>query len=152
MFNSFKRNTLYILILLIYVTIVLCIKKILLLDDIIITELKSHLRGIDLVNAIQQYYKFSWVDYVVIPFLVTLKVLLVSVCLMTGAFFYKLKEMIRCVKFLTVTVIAEFTYLISDILKVFILANSQSTIILRNIKYYSPLSILNFYDIEYLQE
>lgn len=130
------------------------------MDQIVIEEYGKHIDGIALEKFIHQYEKTSWIYYLIQPIIITIKLIFVTACLFYGFEIGKsLKkitvpksmEKISFLRIFNFVMIAEFVFILSEILKIIYLASVPGRPSgLKDISYYKPLGIFDIIKVELL--
>ncbi len=98
---------------------------------------------------IQNNKRYAWLNYTLIPVLVSLKVFCVALCLFTGAFFFEYK--LRFSKIFQVALVAEGVYLVPVFIKSFwflVIAQDYTFEDISNFDYFSLLAVVGRENLE----
>tara|TARA_B110000114_G_scaffold4744_1_gene4768 strand:+ start:529 stop:1164 length:636 start_codon:yes stop_codon:yes gene_type:complete len=145
-----KENTLYYFLIVISVLILSMLSKELLYsNEIIVSSLAENLTKEQIIKILNFNEKWKWITYVFIPFLLIVKISLISVVLDVGCFFFS-KE-IKYKKLFNIVVKAEFIFLLVIVFKTVWFYFFQADYNLEDLQYFYPLSALNIIGYEGLQ-
>lgn len=98
---------------------------------------------------IQNNKRYAWLNYALIPVLVSLKVFCVALCLFTGAFFFEYN--LRFTKIFQVALVAEGVYLVPVFIKAFwflVIAHDYTFEDISNFDYFSLLAVVGRENLE----
>lgn len=137
-FEAINSKWFFFAICIIYIISSYILNEIVITNKIYINTLGEQLSIERISRIFEIRERWSWVNYVSLPFLVALKLLLVSFTLNIGVFVYGYK--INFSRIFKIAVIAELIFVIADISKTaYFIFNSPSS--LNEINYFYPLSI-----------
>ena len=88
--------------------------------------------------------KWEWTSYVFIPIYYVVKILLISICIYTGAIIIAIDISFK--KICQMALLAEAVFLIPGIFKLYWFIFVQTNYTLSDIQMFYPLSVLNFFD------
>lgn len=92
--------------------------------------------------------KYAWVGYAIIPLIYALKFFLVACCLMVGSMFFDIK--LKFSEAFKIALLADVVFFIPMLIKVFWFLVIQKDYVLQDIQLFSPLSMLNIFDVKTL--
>jgi hypothetical protein len=95
-------------------------------------------------NYMESHKKWWWVNYVVTPLLIGIKVLLVAFCLNFAKIVSERLEKVKFRDILQVVLIAEFVFVIAGFYKFFNFYLVDTDYTLETLQNYYPLSLINF--------
>lgn len=113
-------------------------------DQLFFNSLGEQLSFEQIRSLIDQNKMWSWLNYVILPLVTSVKLLLVASCLGLGLFFESNK--INFKQLFGVVLKAEFVFLIPTILKILWFAFVQTNYTLKDLQFFYPLSVLSFFD------
>ena len=113
-------------------------------DDLYYSSLGEQLSYERIEEMLAQGRKYEWLGYVILPVITLLKLSLVGSCLSIGVFFATNKFSFKSA--FGVALVAEFVFLIPTILKILWFAFIQTNYTLKDLQFFYPLSVLNFFD------
>lgn len=118
-------------------------------DDLVVSSLAEQLSQEQIVEILKFKEKWQWLEILMTPILLLIKVTLIAAILDIGCFFFD-KE-IKYKKLINIVVKAEFVFLLAIISKIiwFYFFYPNST--LEDIQYFYPLSLLNILDYQGLE-
>ncbi|MDV3577704.1 hypothetical protein CMU79_07075 [Elizabethkingia anophelis] len=140
-----KNFLTFILIILLYIFLLFLDKMYIQTDSKIIDFLTKDYPSEVVQNYMESQKKWWWLSYVITPILIGIKILLVAFCLN----FIKLfdlpgLEKIKYSDFITLSLIAEFVFILSGFYKFVNFYWFDTDYNLRDLQTYYPLSLLNF--------
>jgi hypothetical protein len=122
-----------------YIVLLFLVEEVLINDDLIYASLISRQLPIDsITEVISASKKWKFIVYGFLPFLISMKVFLVSTCLFVGAFLINNNTELK--SFVRLSIVAEFIHLLPVLVKLiwFTLINNSYT--LKDIQDFQPLS------------
>jgi hypothetical protein len=149
----FKKSIFYLFLLLIVLNlIVISINFFFLNSEELIGNFYSEQLAKDQVkHLIESQKKWIWFGYVIIPFLILLRISLVSLCLSIGLFFYDMENKIKFKELFSIALIGEFIFVLVGFFKFsyFYFIKVQYT--LDELQQFYPLSYTNFLDLSKIE-
>jgi fumarate reductase subunit D len=121
---------------------------ILISDSIYFSTLGEQMSFEQIEKMITNGKKWAWLGYGIIPIIYLIKLLLVTLCLSIGTFFSI--DRLEFKKNFSVTLVAEFVFLLVAFLKILWFALIQTDYTLKDLQLFYPLSALNFFDYNHL--
>lgn len=144
-----KPNHLFILIVLSSIILSYCSKLLLKTDVITIKTLAEQLTNKQINEMIAFQKKWQWLEYIITPLLLVVKISLVAVILDLGCFIFDKK--IKYKQLLNIAVKAEFILLSVIVFKTIWFYVFQQEYTLEDLQYFYPLSALNIIGYEGLE-
>jgi hypothetical protein len=144
-----KTNHLFILIVLSSIILSYCSKLLLKTDVITIKTLAEQLTNKQINEMIAFQKKWQWLEYIITPLLLVVKISLVAVILDLGCFIFDKK--IKYKQLLNIAVKAEFILLSVIVFKTIWFYVFQQEYTLEDLQYFYPLSALNIIGYEGLE-
>lgn len=92
--------------------------------------------------------KWEWLNYVIMPLVVLIKLALVAMCLSIGMFFANGQPMYK--RMFGVALVAEFIFLVPSVLKILWFTCVETNYTMQNLQWFTPLSALNFFEVNSL--
>lgn len=112
------------------------------IDELIITNVSEKMTNSQLLEYLNFQKQWQWLSYVIIPFLLLIKITLISSILCVGAFFYS-KAKVTFKQLFNAVVKAEFVFLGVGVAKIIWFYFFQTNYTLEDLQYFYPLSALN---------
>ena len=120
--------------------------------DILFNEMYSNqLTHKQIEKIVSSRNKWFWLEYLLIPLLVLVRVFLVALCLSIGMFFYEMENKLKFTQFFRIALRGEFVLVFVGIAKLLYFLFIKTDYTLQDIQQYYPLSYLNFLDIDHLE-
>lgn len=116
---------------------------ILLSDDIYYDTFGEQLSFERISEIVNLNNKWSWVIYIITPFLYLLKFYIVTILLLTGFFLLRLE--VSQQSLIKIVLISEFVFLIPSLIKLLWFSLIQTDYTLINLQYFSPISALSLF-------
>lgn len=130
--------------------LILIFTELFLIDDNLYYSFWAEKFSSDKINQLLEDKKrWSWVSYFAIPLLTFIKCFSITICLLVGAFVLNIEK--RFEDFFRVVVLAEFVALLPSLSKLTWFGLIQVNFTLNDLVYFFPLSMLNFFSIESLE-
>jgi len=95
-------------------------------------------------ELVEESNAWKWVSFVILPLRTLLRCFLVSICIWLGGFLLDLEY--RLATFFRIALIAEFVLLLPILIKIFWFIFIRQNYTKQDLYYFSPLSVLNFFD------
>lgn len=136
--NTFKLFILSIFTILIFEILKITLK----IDNLLYIDLSKNLSQTQINDFFEKQLKFKWVGYIIVPFFVLLKTLIIASAVYTVVYFFN-KNKISFKSILNIVLKAEFIFLLVPILKIIWFYFFQTNYTLEDLQYFYPLSALN---------
>ena len=143
-------------ILLLTVVIILLLSGLLLkygleVDKMVLNFYSEQLAQEQIEKLLEIQQKWAWLGYAIIPLLVLFRSSLVALCLNIGMFFYDMENSIKFKQFFRIALLGEFVLVLVGFFKLGYFYFIKTDYTLQDLEQYSPLSYINFLDLEKIQ-
>ncbi len=126
--------------------IVIWLSKTVLINEIVFYNTYSEQLTLDRsLQLFENLKKFSWISYVLIPIMLTIKFTLVSIVLYTGAFFYNLHYKITFGGIFKIVVASDLIFIFAGLTKFLWFYFFAGNYDLNDIGFFYPLSLINLF-------
>jgi hypothetical protein len=126
--------------------IVIWLSKTVLINEIVFYNTYSEQLTLDRsLQLFENLKKFSWISYVLIPIMLTVKFTLVSIVLYTGAFFYNLHYKVTFSSIFKVVVASDLIFIFAGLTKFLWFYFFAGNYDLNDIGFFYPLSLINLF-------
>ena len=139
----------FLLLILITLIITFCSKYFLMSDDLFYNSYSEQFARSQIELILAQNKEWEWLGYVLIPIVCLIKCLLTSLCLSLGIFFITNRFDFKNI--FSVSVVAEFVFLIPAVIKILWFIFVQPTYTLQDLQLFYPLSALNIFEPKLLE-
>jgi hypothetical protein len=95
--------------------------------------------------------KWKSIIYIVIPFIIFFRSVLVAICLSIGLFFYDMENKLKLKQFFKIGLLGEFVLVLVGFAKLLYFLLIKTDYTLQDIQQFYPLSFINFLNIETLE-
>ncbi len=119
-------------------------------DNLIFNEYSSQLSFERITELIESNKKYKYITFLLVPLIYLIKFSSVALFLTIGNFF--LKDKLEFKKIFKVVIICEIVFLIPIIIKIFWFLFVQTDYSLGNLKSFSPLSLINFFELDKIEK
>ncbi|NVO10833.1 MAG: hypothetical protein HXX16_12775 [Bacteroidales bacterium] len=144
-FEKINAKWFFLIVCLLYIVSSFILNVFVITDNLYYNALGEQLSAERISRIFEIREKFSWINYVILPLLVALKLVLVSFSLNIGALVFG--HNISFAKLFKITVIAEVIFLLADLSKMaYFLMYPPHT--LQEINNFYPLSLVNLFNIK----
>ncbi len=144
-FEKINTKWFFLIICLLYIVSSFILNVFVITDNLYYNTLGEQLSVERISRIFEIREKFSWINYLILPLLVALKLVLVSFSLNIGVLVFGYK--INFTKIFKITVIAEVIFLLADLSKMaYFLISPPNT--LQEINNFYPLSLVNLFNIK----
>ncbi|MFP4022880.1 MAG: hypothetical protein ACLFVR_00010 [Thiohalospira sp.] len=134
------------LIILIYILISILLNWFIIQDELYYKSLGEEFSTDVLNKIISLRNKWDWVGFIISPFFLFVKILLVATCLEIGNFIFDWKLQLK--QLLRIVILAETIFLIVAIVRIIWFLVYPENLTLEYIQVYYPLSLINLVEIE----
>jgi hypothetical protein len=97
------------------------------------------------LDLFQRMRSFTWVTYLLIPLLLSLKFLTVSIVIYIGVFFYDLHKAITLGKIFKVVIVSEIAFIAAALVKLLWFIFFAGNYTLDDISFFYPVSLINIF-------
>jgi hypothetical protein len=123
--------------------------KYILTSELYYNSLGEQLALQKITEIIEQKEKYAWVGYVFLPIVYLIKFTLMSLVLFSGFYFFEIKA--KFSQIFKVAMLSEFPFLLLALFKFYWFFVIQTKYELNDLQYFSPASLLQFFDIKQLE-
>lgn len=151
MLNQLKAYSviwLFVLYSLFSLAITYLVQSFLITHNVFHNSYAEQLSYVRIEEMIDGQNKYAWVGYTIMPLIYALKFFLVGCCLMVGSMFFDIK--LKFTEAFKIALLADVVFFIPMLIKVFWFLVVQKEYVLQDIQMFSPLSMLNIFDIKTL--
>ncbi len=145
--NKISVQTLFILVVLFSLTLSIVSKLTLITEDMIIYSFRDQLSSTKASEIYSIFTRFTWFSIIVIPFTLSIKIVLVSVIIYIGTIimnsFYNIK--FRCI--IKTVLVSEVILIIGSLIKFLHFFLSEEAFSIQELTYYYPLSLISLLDV-----
>ena len=125
--------------------------KFLITEDVIYNFYAEQLSVKQIEKLLDTQSKWSWLGYVFIPIFYFIKIFLISGCVYAGLFFYRDNKM-RFRDIMSMVVKADLIFLLPVFIKILWFSFGQTNFTFTDFQYFSPLSLLNIFDVSHVEK
>ncbi|AZJ35577.1 hypothetical protein [Tenacibaculum singaporense] len=118
-------------------------------DSLLINSFSDQLTNQQLIDLLNFKEKWEWLGYLSFPFILLLKLLIISAILDVGCFFFE--KNIKFNKLFDIVIKSEYIFLLVILVKTFWFYFFVKNFSINDLEYFYPLSILNIIDYEEIQ-
>ena len=116
----------------------------LLTEEVIIEHLQSQLSLNRIKKMIALKEKWAWINYTIIPIILSFKFTLISLWILCGIILFGYKNTFK--EIFRVVIVAEFIWLIPSFITLIWFGFIDTDYSLVDVQYFKPLSLLNFFE------
>lgn len=142
---SVKRWKLFLGILAANLVLVL-FSQFVLIDEVVFfntySEQMTYDRSMELFSFMRSY---SWVSYLIMPFVLLVKFSVISMVIYIGVFFCDLQKEVSFGKVFTVVIVSEAAFVMASLVKVLWFAFFAGNYTLNDLNFFYPLSLINLF-------
>lgn len=145
-----RIHTIYLLLILSigYVACQYFLNEIILTEDHYYESLKEQLSYQRIENILAMQDDWKWLGYLFMPLFLCLKLGVIALCLLAGAFLFNVDANLK--KLFRIVVKAEFVLLLAMSIKIIWFLLTPDAYTLDDVQYFYPLSLLELFDTRYL--
>lgn len=151
MINQFKTYStfwLFILYSFFLTVITFLVQSFLITDSILYNSFAEQLSKERITEMLSDQNKWQWITYTIAPLLCCVKFFVIACCLLIGSIFFEVK--LKFNETFKIALLAEVVFIIPLIIKVLWFLVIQKDYTLQDIQQFSPLSMLNIFDVKKL--
>lgn len=124
------------------------VQSFLITDSIMYNSFAEQLSSERITEMLREQNKWQWLTYTIAPLLCCIKFFAIACCLLAGSMFFEVK--LKFSEAFKIALLAEIVFIIPLIIKIFWFLVVQKEYLLQDIQMFSPLSMLNIFDIKTL--
>ena len=113
-------------------------------DDLVFDSLISQLSYERISELVAMSKKWKWISYIFLPILLFIKIIFATICLSIGALMLNIENGFK--KFISLTITAEFIFLIPGVIKLLFFYLVKTSYTLQDLQLFSPLSLIGFFN------
>lgn len=143
---SFSKGIFFLFLCLINTIVIYMYGELVLTDDIYYQTYGEKMAMERIENFLEVQRRFNWVGYILLPFILLIKISFTAFCLNVGVLFANLK--IGFGKLFRISLVAELIFVVGNLIKTLWLGFFSNAGNLTEIQYFYPLSLINLFSPE----